>query len=181
MIDSKLGRRRPATGNQIAAFLALAACGVLAGCGSVTSTANSDGGVDGGVDVARKDLQTFIGTWTLGSGTTTLTCSGVVTTEQVTKNVVWQTGTTSDLMQPADSAASGCDLLANASGKIATASPNQTCSKMGTDLTISMYTFTVGSNGTSATESSSGTKTVSTAGVGTTCTYTETATYTKST
>ncbi len=177
MIDSKLGRWRSATGSRFAALVAMAACGVLAGCGSVTSSANSDGGVD----VAGTDLQTFIGTWTLVSGTTMLTCSGVVMTEQVTMNVVWQAGTTSDLMQPADSTASGCALLANASGKIATASPNQTCGKMGTDLTISMYKFTVGSNGTSATESSSGTKTVSTAGVGTTCTYTETATYTKST
>lgn len=161
MIDSK-------------AFLAMAVCGVLAGCGSVTAT-NSDGGDAGG-----KDLQTFVGTWTLVSGTTTLTCSGVVTTEQVTTNVVWQVGTTSDLIQPADTAASGCDLLANVSGKVATALPNQTCGKMGTDLTISMYTFTVASSGTSATESSSGTRVVSTAGVGMTCTYTETATYTKS-
>lgn len=158
-------------------FVAMAACGVLAGCGSVTSTANSDGGMD----VAGKDLQTFIGTWTLVSGTTMQTCAGVAMTEQVTMNVVWQAGTSSDLMQPADSAASGCVLLANVSGGTATASPNQTCSKMGTNLTISMYTFTVGESGTSATESSSGTKTLTTAGVGTTCTYTETATYTKST
>jgi hypothetical protein len=157
------------------AFLAMAVCGVLAGCGSVTST-NSDGGVD----VAGKDLQTFIGTWTLGSGTTMQTCAGVVTTQQVTTDVVWQAGTTSDLIQPADSAASGCDLLANVSGKVATALPGQSCGKMGTNLMISMYTFTVAASGTSATESSSGTRVVSTAGVGMTCTYTETATYTKS-
>jgi hypothetical protein len=171
----KVVRRRAAVGCQLAAVWAVAAAGALAGCGSVTAAVNSDGGGDGG-----KDLTTFVGTWTLGSGTTTVTCAGVVTTSSVTGNVVWQAGTTSDLLQPADSTSSGCDLLANVSGHTAAALPNQTCNKMGTNLTISSYTFVVGASGTTATETASGTKTVNTGGVGATCTYSETATYTKS-
>ena len=164
----RAGQRGRTVGCRLAALLTVVAAGLLAACGSVTSTVNSDGG---------KDLTGFLGTWTLVSGTTTVTCAGVATPSAVTGNVVWQAGTTSDLIQPADSSASGCDLLANVSGNTAAALPNQTCNKMGTDLTISSYTFAIGPSG--ATETANGTKTVSTSGVGATCTYSETATYTK--
>jgi hypothetical protein len=176
MIDPRRARQRMATGSQIAALLAMAAAGLLAasGCGSVTA-AGSDGGPGGDGSI----LQTFLGTWTLSSGTITLTCSGLNMVSQVSGNIVWQVGTTSDLMEPADSSSTGCVLLANASGKTATALPNQTCSKGGVDLTLTGYTFVLGSTGTTATETGNGNETVTTGGVGTTCTYAESATYTK--
>jgi hypothetical protein len=171
MIDSKIGRRRSGARSQIAACVAMAVSVIGAGCGSVTSTGSTDAG---------KDLAAIVGSWTLGSGTITLTCSGLVTTSAVSGNEMWQLGTSSDLMQPAGSSSSGCLLLANVSGKTATALPNQTCSKMGVALTFTAYTFVVGSSGTTATETASGTKAVNQGGAGTTCSYAETATFTKS-
>jgi hypothetical protein len=171
MIDSKLGRRRSGARRQIAACVAMAASAVGAGCGSVTSMGSADAG---------KDLAAFVGSWTLGSGTITLTCAGLVTTSPVSGNEMWQLGTSSDLMQPAGSSSSGCLLLANVSGKTATALPNQSCSKMGVDLTLTAYTFVVGSSGTTASETASGTETLNMGGAGPTCSYAETATFTRS-
>ena len=171
MIDSKIGRRRSGARSQIAACVAMAVSVIGAGCGSVTSTAGADAG---------KDLQTLIGSWTLGSGTITLNCSGVITTQPVDGNEVWQVGTTSDLMQPAGSSSTGCALLANVSGKTATALPGQSCNQKGVDLTLSTYTFAVGASGTTATESATGTEAVNSGGAGTTCAYSETANFTKS-
>jgi hypothetical protein len=144
----------------------------------VGCSSGSSAGPDGG-----KDLSSFIGTWTANSGTITLTCSGKVTTAQVTGNDVWQMGSTSDLLQPAAASSSGCVVLANVSGSTATGLPNQTCAlpmgAMTVNLTIAMYTFVLGSNGTTATESASGSGSVTTNGSTGTCTYAETATYTK--
>jgi hypothetical protein len=170
MIDSKVGRRGSGARRQIAVWVAMGASAIGVGCGSVTSMGNPDAG---------KDLAALVGSWTLGSGTITLTCSGLVTTSAVSGNEMWQLGTSSDLMQPAGSSSSGCVLLANVSGKTATALPNQSCSKMGVALTLTAYTFVVGSSGT-ATETASGTETVNMGGAGTTCSYAETATFTKS-
>src|SRR6185312_4784348 len=151
-----------------------------ASCGSGNGASACSSGSDGGKDTCQ-----FIGTWPVSSGTIALTCGGQVTTGQVTGDDVWQTGTTSDLLQPADSSAAGCVLLANVAGDIATALPNQVCTiTMGTEtvkLTIATYTFMLGNNnGTTATENASGTGTVTVNGTSETCTYTETATYTKS-
>jgi hypothetical protein len=155
----------------LAVFVATAA----AGCGSVTAASPDGGGLADGGSI----LQTFLGTWTLGSGTITLTCSGLNMFSQVSGNIVWQAGTSSDLMEPANSSSTGCLLLASASGKTATALPNQTCNKGGMDLTLTGYMFVVGASGMTATETGNGTEAVTTGGVGTSCTYAETATYTK--
>jgi hypothetical protein len=176
-------RRRPAATQRQLGHWALAAlvATVVAGCGSV-SPARIDGGPTAadGPPNSGSVLQTFLGTWTLGSGTITLTCSGLNMVNPVTGNIVWQAGTSSDLMEPANSSSTGCVLLASASGKTATASPNQTCNKGGMDLMLTGYTFVVGAGGTTATETGNGTETITTGGVGTSCTYAETATYTKS-
>jgi hypothetical protein len=136
-----------------------------------------DNSADGG-----KDLCAFIGTWTAKSGTATLNCAGTPSTSQVTGDTVWQRGTTSDLIQPASSGG-GCALLANVSGNTATGLPNQTCSmSSGSDtinLTLSTYTFVLGSDHTTATEMGSGTGVVSGGGTSLSCTYSETATYSK--
>jgi len=155
--------------------LAVLVATAAAGCGSVTSASPDGGGPADGGNI----LQTFLGTWTLGSGTITLTCSGLNMVSAVSGNIVWQAGTTSDLMEPANSSSTGCVLLASASGRTATALPNQTCGKGGMDVTLTGYTFVVGASGMTATETGNGTETVTTGGVGTSCTYAETATYTK--
>lgn len=151
------------------------------GCSS-SSLRGPDGGSHGASDSGR-DLNAFIGTWTANSGTITLTCSGQITTAQVTGNDVWQIGTTSDLLQPADSSSSGCVVLANVSGDTATGLPNQTCALPtgGTtvDLTVTKYIFVLGSDGTAATETASGTGSVTNNGSTSTCSYAETATYIK--
>ena len=149
---------------------------LYAGCGSGSGICVDP--TDGG-----KNLCAFIGTWTANSGTVTLTCAGTPSTSTVTESDVWQAGTTSDLVQPASSGG-GCVLLADVSGNTATALPNQTCStSSGSDtvnLTISTYTFVLGTSHAAATEPASGTGTVSGSGVSETCSYTEMATYTKS-
>jgi hypothetical protein len=155
-----------------------ASCG--SGNGASAGARACSSGSDGGEDTCQ-----FIGTWPVSSGTIALTCGGQVTTIQVTGDEVWQTGTTSDLLQPAAFGVAGCVLLANVAGDMATALPNQACTTtMGSQtvkLTIATYTFILGSNnGTTATENASGTGTVTVNGTSETCTYTETATYTKS-
>ncbi len=174
MVNEKGVRQRWLAYIRGSIYVAGAAVIASAGCGS-SSSAAADGG---------KDLQAFIGTWTATSGTVSLTCSGRVSTTQVTGNDVWQMGTTTDLVQPADSSSSGCIVLANVSGNTATALPNQACTlNMGgtvVDLTIAKYTFVVGASGTTAAETATGTGAVTTNGTTTNCTYSETAGYTKS-
>jgi hypothetical protein len=159
------------------ALLFVTALAILqSGCGS-GGAADKDGGGNG------KELAIFVGTWIASAGTITLDCSGQVTSATVTGDDVWQAGTTSDLLQPADSSSSGCILLANVAGDVATGLPNQTCVlPMGAttvNLTIVTYTFVVGANGIIATENASGTGTVTSNGTTGTCTYAEMATYNK--
>jgi hypothetical protein len=136
-----------------------------------------DMSADGG-----KNICAFVGTWTLTSGTIILTCGGYPSTSQLTSSeTLWQQGTTSDLVQPA-STGGGCALLANVSGNTATALPNQTCSSSsGPDtinLTLSTYTFVLGSDHTTATEIGLGSAVIS-GPTSESCTYSERATYTK--
>jgi hypothetical protein len=177
--QGRIGLRKATTLTGIAG-LVWVSLGIFsyAGCGSGNGTTNCvEMPADGG-----KDLCAFVGTWTATSGTVALTCAGSPSTSQVTGTDVWQLGTTSDLIQPASSGG-GCALLADVSGKTATALPNQSCSmSMGSEtvnLTISTYTFVLGSGDTTATEMASGTGIASSSGVSETCTYTEMATYTK--
>lgn len=156
-------------GQQLMTSLVMAALIAVAGCGSASSA--NDAGNAGG-----KDLQAFIGTWIpMPSSEITLTCAGQTMNDQVTDNATWQMGVTSDLVQPPD--ASGCTLLANVSGKIATGLPNQKCNQATFNLSISSYSFSVGADGTTANESATGTAMATN---GASCTYSERATYTKS-
>ena len=155
-------------------LLALSVCcsTLVVACGSSSSPQNAD---------ASKDIQAFIGTWAVTSGTVTLDCGGQITTAQVTDPTTWMKGTTSDLVQPPDS--SGCALQATVSGRTATAEPNQTCSQQAAGnsvvITLAMYTFVVGSDQTTASEQGMGTAVVKDTTTRD-CTYSEKATYKKS-
>ena len=170
MVNACVGRQCWVAVKLRSVCAAVATCAMVGGCGS-GSVAETDGG---------KDVQSFIGTWMPTSGAITFTCAGAVTSDPVTGNDVWQMGTTSDVVQPADSGSNGCVLLANVSGNTATALANQSCNGATTDINISMYTFVVGSSGMTATENATGTASVTTGGTTTTCSYSEAATYTKS-
>lgn len=99
----------------------------------------------------------------------------------ITGNLTWAAGTTSDLTET--KASSTCALNADVSGSTATALPNQPCmqTESGIPVTINFtsYTFVLGADGQTATETASGTGTATEAGQKITCTYSETASYTK--
>jgi hypothetical protein len=162
MIDQ--GRSRSVGGIWATAGVLL----VLWGCGS------------GGGD-AEPDLAAFIGTWEPVSGTMTVDCAGQRETKPVTSNTVWEAGTgmTSDLMQPPDS--SGCVLLANVAGRTATAIPNQHCRQVNggvlVEVTVTSYTFVLGADTTTASETAAGTARVTAAGEAVDCTSGQAASY----
>jgi hypothetical protein len=147
----------------------------MSGCGD-SAALPQDSGVSAG-----KGLEVFLGTWVPTSSSIALNCAGQVSTAQVTQSAVWQIGTTSDLMQPPDS--SGCPLLANTSGRTATGLPNQQCTESMSGLvlilTLSSYTFVVDATGTTATEVAVGSALVMSASTTTSCSYAETARYSK--
>jgi hypothetical protein len=152
----------------------------VTGCGPNGGPKPADaGGVDAAADADPKGLARFIGTWNPTSGSVQLVCDGAVSASDITDPDIWVKGTASDLFQT-----EGCQLEANLSGDVATALPAQTCDTTdqtgaaGT-LTFTTYTFTLASSGSTAGESSSGTA-VFTASTGTgSCTFTETAAYSK--
>lgn len=154
----------------------VAAClivGFSLGCGGSSGLGSGDAGI----------LQIFIGTWHPTTGSQTVTCAGQAMTDTNISDTIWQQGTTSDIVQPPDSS-SGCALLANTSGRIATALPNQSCSQTMSGetlrLTVTSYTFTVAdSPGTTATEAGTGSAVLTTGGQSVTCSFTESASYTK--
>jgi hypothetical protein len=144
---------------------------MAAECGSDGSARKTD---------AAAVVQPFLGTWTPTSGAIALNCGGTITSDRATDTTKWVAGTTSDLVQPADS--SGCSLRANVSGNTATLLPGQMCTQQtnGSSLTIALstYTFTVASDGKTASEQASGTA-VLTGATTADCTYNATVSYTK--
>ncbi len=146
--------------------------GFSLGCGGSSDGVGGDAGI----------LQIFIGTWHATADSETVTCLGQSMTDTTVTDTSWEKGTTSDIVQPKDS--SGCELLANTSGRTATGLSNQTCtSTMGgetTSLTLTSYTFVVTDDGTRATENGTGTAVVTaTGGPPVSCTFTQSASYTK--
>jgi len=123
----------------------------------------------------------FIGIWHPTSGTTTVTCPGFpVDTSQVTDNLTWAKGATSDLVST-DS--TNCILNANISGSTATGSGvpctfSDGAGGTGT-LTVTSYTFSLSADGQTAQESGSGTFVDNNGGVTITCTVSLTAAYQK--
>jgi hypothetical protein len=183
MIGGGVGGRRWRAGRRAVSFLLGAS--VLAGCGSGGSP--SDGGIfgrggsqgSGGAGGAGAVItqQSFLGTWTAQSGTLTFDCSGQRTTLPLSGAlVVWQMGTTSDLVQVASSSWLACPLQADVTGDVANALIPQDCSMATTagtaDLVLTNYEFIIDPGGTTASDEL-------VAG-DTSCTYSEGATYNKS-
>ncbi|HEY5283912.1 MAG TPA: hypothetical protein VIM14_14065 [Polyangia bacterium] len=121
----------------------------------------------------------FVGTWHPTSGTTTLTCAGTPSTSSVTDNLTWGAGVGADLVQTSGS----CMLKANVTSSTASALPSQTCTEAaGTAtvvLAVAAYTFSLSADGLTATESVSGSATVSQGGLTETCTFSGLASYQK--
>ncbi len=179
MYPSSVRSRSPGAHCWPAIVFAWLVVSLSAGCGGSDGLSADDGGNGAGEGDGGKNLQLFIGTWHVTSGSQTVTCAGQSQLSAAT-DTIWQMGTTSDLMQPVDS--SGCPFLANVSGNTATAVPNQSCSLTMSGstvkLTVTSYTFTVAASGTTATDIGRGTA-VATGAVSNSCTFTESATYSK--
>jgi hypothetical protein len=142
-----------------------------AACGSNDTTTPADSGASGN--------SRFVGTWHPTSGTTTLTCAGTPSTSSVTDNLTWGAGVGADLVQTSGS----CMLKANVTSSTASALPSQTCTEaVGTAtvvLAVAAYTFSLSADGLTATESVSGSATVSQGGLTETCTFSGLASYQK--
>jgi len=140
-------------------------------CGSSDKAASPDSGPTGN--------SRFVGTWHPTSGTITYNCGGVITPDTVTDNLTWAAGVGADLVQTAGS----CVFKANVVSSTASALPSQSCNMQSgtTNITLALaaYTFSLSADGLTATESASGNATLSDSGVTLTCTYNETASYTK--
>jgi hypothetical protein len=145
----------------------------LAACG---------GGGSSGASVA-----TFIGTWSVTSGTYTLTCpDSSPQPSQISDPVTWTSGTNSALEQTLPG--TSCVLHANISGSVAMGLPRQTCSVDSTlgggavteMLSFTTYSFTVADDGLTAQASFSGIDMVADAtGSTSTCTFAQAASYAK--
>jgi hypothetical protein len=146
----------------------------LAACGG--------GGASGG------RISTFVGTWSVTSGTYDLTCpDSTPQPSQITDPVTWAAGTNSALVQTLPG--TSCDLHAYISGTVAMALPAQTCSVARTIagdpttemLTFTTYTFSVSDDGLTAQERFSGIDVVTdgTTGAASTCIFAQAAKYAK--
>jgi hypothetical protein len=140
----------------------------------------SVGGMGCGSSGSGGEVTKFAGIWHPSSGTVTLICPTGTTTVTVTDNLTWTKGASSDLVQT--SAGTSCVLNADITGGTATALPSQSCTETGTltlVINLSAYTFSLGADGQTATESTSGSAVESEAGASQTCTYSESAIYSK--
>jgi hypothetical protein len=147
-----------------------------------TTTFAACGGGDEGY--GKVNVAAFTGVWTPTGGTSTWTCNGQSTSEQVTGTVTWTAGSSSDLVSADDS----CVLRANIAGSTASLVPPSTCTASGVDsygysytttTNLTGYTFALGADKLTASESASATVTVTEAGQTVTCGLTETASYQK--
>jgi hypothetical protein len=162
--------------------------GVVAGCGSGSSTkgtggttgGGTGGSTGGGTGGSTGGLSRFVGTWHPTSGTTTLICAGQPTVDQVTSNLTWAAGVSPNTVVQTDGT---CVLNANVTGSTAAALPSQSCTQMmsglSLTLTFSAYTFSLSADGMTATENASGNATVFEGGVTVICSYSESAGYQK--
>ncbi len=138
-----------------------------------------------------KNVSQFVGVWSPASGTFTENCPGGdgTTTHLVSDTETWATGTTSDLVQTIPN--TSCVFHAEVSASTATGVSGQTCtvntpatavSDSFTDVfSFVSYTFVVSPDGMTATENYSGNlaETDNTTNQAGTCTFTQTASYTK--
>jgi hypothetical protein len=125
----------------------------------------------------------------VASGSLTITCPGKTpVSEDATGVETWTAGTASDLLQPGFEG--NCALKANVSGRTATGLAGQSCVETSTDaasgdkivqdLALDSFKFIVSADGTSASQTFSGTDDYAdiTTSQYLTCTFTETATLT---
>jgi hypothetical protein len=153
----------------VGSFLAgIGACG-----GSSSSGSDSGTGASG--------LSRFVGTWHPTSGNTTITCAGTPYISAVTDNLTWGAGVGADLVQTTGP----CVFKANVTASTGVGLPSQSCSMNTASGTVTIalaaYTFSLGADGLTATESESGSATGNnpTTGATVTCTYSESASYQK--
>jgi hypothetical protein len=136
-------------------------------------------GACGGEVGKDADVSRFMGTWNATSGTMTLTCPGETDTWSVTGTVKWDKGLASDLVQ----ATPPCIVDVDVRGSTA-AGMGPTCSfsdQVGGTYTMTTpnYTFVLAPDGRTAQENASGTLVDSNGGASVSCTFSETASYTK--
>ena len=138
---------------------------LLASGGCTTTNGPGPGGKDGGSsstsNTSGDGTEGFVGTWTIVSGSSKVSCpnaSPTVTSETGTLIVTASNGGSLTAVSPS------CTFTAEANGDVASEAPSsQTCvltdSKTGGDifLTYTAYTFTLSSSDTAATLSAQGT------------------------
>jgi hypothetical protein len=160
----------------------VALSGLLAGSGACGGSSDSgDSGAGGKGGGGGAGISRFVGTWHPTSGNTTVTCAGTPYTDAVVDNLSWGAGVGADLVQTSGT----CVFKANVTASTAAALPSQSCTESsGTGaltVTLAAYTFSLGADGLTATESASGSAVVNDSATGqtVTCTYSELASYQK--
>jgi hypothetical protein len=157
------------------AFVGAALVMALAGCSSSSN--------------AGPDLGAFEGTWTPTAVTEVVTCNGTPTTSSITANLTWAQSATNSSEIVSSSTGGSCTFTASVSGSTATATAGQTCTETepaqtGTEtinLTLGSYSFAVSSDDKTAQITGNGSANIVLNGATTSCTYTESGSYTKST
>lgn len=146
---------------------------------AIVCCAGACGGGGGGNGIAR-----IKGTWRPASYSSIVDCGSVTSTDNLGGDVVWTLGTDTDLIQTATN--TGCTIKADVVGSAARLVAPQVCvvlddSQDEFDITTSAYSFTLGANPQTATESASGSAVVTFAANGAvvSCPYTLQATYAK--
>ncbi len=167
---------------------ALAGAGAVSGCvGDDPMPVGASGGVagdggGGGGDVPDK-VERFLGTWTTSTATQTLNCAAARTQKDITISLEVKKGTTSDILAN-NTLAPSCVLRANVVGDTATFVDGQTCKATFPDGSTDTYTYAGTStfkltlaDGAQATMTLNAT--ISNSPSGATCTFAESAPYTK--
>jgi hypothetical protein len=151
----------------------------------VVSLAMTVAACGGDGETSGKGLDRFVGIWSPSSGMLTATCNGRVFPEPVTENLIWQTGSSSDLIQ---SLGESCVLRANVAGGTASLATQSSCTTNGVDsygypftdvFNFGAYTFVLGADGLTATENLSGNVVETIAGQSINCSFNQTAAYQK--
>ncbi len=149
---------------------------MIAACGG----SSSDGGTSGaGGTPVSGDRDKFVAVWAPSTPRTTqVTCAGFNVPATLTQTLEWKLSDSSDLV----GGMAGCSLKANIANNVASVLPGQVCAltdPIPLTLTFTSYTFTLGADGTTATDASQGTAKVTYLGQQLDCTYSETGQYSK--
>jgi hypothetical protein len=154
--------------------------GLIAACGGSTSESGAGGGGAGGGGGGSVDRSKFVGVWVPSTGRNAqVTCPSIGSfSAPFTDSLEWKLGDGSGLV----GSIAGCSLKASVANNVATVTPGQVCeltSPYTMSVTFSNYVFTLNADGTTASDTSTGTGRASVLGQTLDCQYSATTQYAK--